>query len=183
MYSILLIGTSVGLAMDACAVSAAAAARARQRPLREALPMAATFGIWQAGMFLLGTVAGSELVAMLAWAGRWLAAAVLVFLSARLAYGLWQQDAQTPVAALDYPRGRTLQLLGLATSIDAAAAGLGLAMVAVAPGWPAVVVGATTAVLALAAAWLGRRIGQRLGRGAEALGAIVLLAVAVAIVL
>ncbi len=68
--------------------------------------------------------------------------------------------------------------LSVATSIDALAAGISLAMLAVAIAAPAVIIALVTGALSLAALLLGNRLGEAYGRRMEILGGAILIAVA-----
>ena len=63
----------------------------------------------------------------------------------------------------------------LATSVDAAAAGLTLGLFATPVWFSCVVIGGVTAVLCVAGYWFASRIGRRLGRWAELAGGMVLI--------
>ena len=65
----------------------------------------------------------------------------------------------------------------MATSIDALAVGLSLAMLQVSIWQPAAIIGMVTALLSGAAILLGRKVGMCFGRRAELVGGIVLLAI------
>jgi putative Mn2+ efflux pump MntP len=173
----LITATAVGLAMDACAVAASSGAHARHQSLRKAMPMVASFGLWQAGMFFVGSLAGVGAVTLLARYGRWIAAAVLVVLGVRMIRA--SRRSEEDAGLLAFPTGRALVTVSLATSLDAAAAGLSIGLVSRDLVLPALVVGVVTSVLSVLAAWTGQRIGRSLGRVAELCGGALLLAIAV----
>nr|MBA3817643.1 manganese efflux pump [Deltaproteobacteria bacterium] len=115
-----------GLAMDATAVAAARGLVGRGR---EAIVLPLLFGVFQAGMAALGWllgVWGGPYVA--AW-DHWVAFALLTALGGKLLFDAWRGGE---VEAADRPGGLGLYLvLSLATSIDAAAAGITLPLLAV----------------------------------------------------
>ena len=75
------------------------------------------------------------------------------------------------------PRGWSLVLLSLATSIDALAVGVSFAMLRAAI-WPAVfVIGATAAAFTVAGMLLGSKLGALFGRRMEIAGGAVLVAI------
>ncbi|MGD2176053.1 MAG: manganese efflux pump, partial [Candidatus Brocadiaceae bacterium] len=78
---------------------------------------------------------------------------------------------------------RGLRLLGLAvaTSIDALAVGISLAMLRVAVWWPAAWIGIVTGALCVAGIQAGDRAGRYLGRYAEVCGGAVLCLIGVRI--
>lgn len=168
--------TAVGLAMDACAVSASYGARARHDPLRAAGPMIASFGLWQGALFFAGGLAGHGAVALVSRYGRWIAAVVLVVLGVRMGIAAWRGEESQH--SQGFPVGRELMTVSLATSLDAAAAGVSFGLVTPSLAMPAVVIGIVTAMLAAVAVGLGQRVGRASGRWAEAFGGAILLAIA-----
>ena len=74
-------------------------------------------------------------------------------------------------------------MLSLATSIDAFAVGLSLAMLAVNIWYPCVVIGIVTSALSLAGLNLGIRLGDRYGPRLEIAGGVILCLVGLKILL
>ena len=74
-----------------------------------------------------------------------------------------------------------LVMLAVATSIDALAVGLTLAMLEVAIWYASAVIGLVTGLLSLIAIHLGNRLGARFGRRIELLGGTILVAIGVRI--
>ena len=72
-------------------------------------------------------------------------------------------------------------LLSVATSIDALAVGLSLALLDVSIWWPAVVIGLVAGAFTTMGMQLGKRFGGLLGRRMEVVGGIVLIAIGVQI--
>jgi putative Mn2+ efflux pump MntP len=167
-----------GLAMDATAVCAARALHAGARRERVVLPL--LFGAFQAGMAAIGWLGGSWASRYIAKWDHWVAGGLLVLIGGHMIIEGWKPDHERE----DKP-GSTLLYLGLAvaTSIDAAAAGLTLPLYSQGGG-PApwlvltvigVVTSACCAVGYAAARMLGERVGPRLG----IVGGVVLIGIAV----
>jgi manganese efflux pump family protein len=74
-------------------------------------------------------------------------------------------------------RGGTLVMLSVATSIDAFAVGLSLAMLQVNILYPAVIIGVVTGGLSLAGLLLGNRLGTAFGKRIEVLGGVILIGI------
>ena len=74
-------------------------------------------------------------------------------------------------------------ILALATSIDALAVGLSLGVVRAGILYPAVIIGATSFILTIAGAKLGPVVGRIVGRRAELLGGLILIAIGVKILI
>jgi manganese efflux pump family protein len=83
----------------------------------------------------------------------------------------------------DPSRGGTLIMLSIATSIDAFAIGLSLAMLRVSIWYPAVVIGVVTGGLSLAALLVGHRLGKAFGKRMEVLGGLILIGIGLRVVI
>ncbi len=170
---------AVGLAMDAFAVSLGAGAAGRSRGGRAAFRLGFHFGLFQGVMPALGWLAGRRLVDSIAAVDHWVAFGLLAFVAVRmLRSGLGPEDAAD---GDDPSRGVSLVLLSVATSIDALAVGLGLAMLRVEIWYPCVVIGVVTAILSAAGLRLGVRLGRRFGPRMEVVGGLILLGIGVKI--
>src|SRR5215813_13650786 len=182
------IALAFGLAMDATAVSAARGlAATEQRPeqrARELALLALLFGGFQAGMSALGWLAGR-------WAGpyidrwdHWVAFALLTAIGGKMLLDAWRHRGGED-AERDAPPLTILMALGLAiaTSIDAAAAGLTLPLVPVAPWIALALIGGITAACSLAGYLAGRFVGTRFGARLAMLGGLVLIGIGVRLLL
>ena len=81
----------------------------------------------------------------------------------------------------DPSRGWSLVMLAVATSIDALAVGLSLAMLRITIWQPAVIIGVVTAAFSLTGLRLGARLGKAFSGRMEIVGGFVLFLVAVRI--
>jgi putative Mn2+ efflux pump MntP len=87
------------------------------------------------------------------------------------------QKAGEEPAIPDPSRGMTLVMLSVATSIDALAVGLSLALLEVNVFWAALLIGGVSAVLSLMGLLLGNQLGLRFGKSMEILGGIILISI------
>ena len=89
-----------------------------------------------------------------------------------------------PRDARDPTRGWSLVMLSIATSLDALVVGFSLELRS--PGvsiwWPSVIIGIVAATMALTGIAVGKFMGEKLGKWAELLGAVVLMAIGVSFV-
>jgi manganese efflux pump family protein len=167
------VALAFGLAMDATAVSAARGLTARTA--REAVILPLMFGGSQAAMAALGWLAGRWAGPYIAAWDHWVAFGLLVAIGGKMVIDAWRERNDDAPAA---PGTMALYLgLALATSIDAAAAGITLALVPVAPWLSLTLIGAITAACSAAGHIAGRHAGKRLGSGLAILGGIVLIAI------
>jgi len=81
----------------------------------------------------------------------------------------------------DPTRGMTMVMLSIATSIDALAVGLSLAVVGITIWTPAVVIGITASLLTVAGMLLGGKVGQIWGKRVEIIGGMVLIGIGIKI--
>ena len=168
------------LAMDATAVAAARGLSNRERARREALVLPMLFGGFQAAMTALGWALG-------AWGGKyvvawdhWVAFVLLAGIGGKMVIDTLRDvrgGDGAPAEAPDPPERSPLALyllLALATSIDAAAAGITLPLLAVAPVVAIALIGCITWACSLAGYYLGRALG---GPKLGLIGGCVLIAI------
>lgn len=157
------------LAMDAFAVALTQGAKFRPGA-RGALAIALTFGVFQALMPLAGWVIGAVALIYVEAVDHWIAFGLLTFLGVRMLGGhIGEGEAAHRLT------GRTLLIAGVATSIDALAAGITLPALGVSPWLAVALIGAVTFTMSGAGVWLGRRAGDHLGAWAERAGGIILI--------
>lgn len=169
------IALSFGLAMDATAVSAARGLGGHLR--RELVILPVVFGGFQSGMSALGWLAGKTVGPYIArWQGP-VAFGLLALIGLKMIVdGVRGSDTpeEVPPGTLGVYLG-----LGIATSIDAAAAGLTLETLS-APPWLAIVlIGAVTAACSAIGYGAGRAIGGRIGSRLGILGGLVLVGIGI----
>ena len=167
---------AVGLAMDATAVSLGAGASGRTRGRRASVRLAFHFGLFQALMPLLGWLIGSSVAGPLRAVDHWIAFGLLAVVGGRMVWGGLHPDADSAGRG-DPSKGWSLVALSVATSIDAFAVGLGLAMLEVAIWVPIAMIGVITAAMSLSGLMLGRVLSARWGSRAEVLGGVLLVGI------
>ncbi len=161
------------LAMDASAVSLGIGAAGFARGARPIFRISFHFGLFQGLMTLLGWAAGTGLERLIAGVDHWVAVVLLGFIGLRMIIsGL---DPRPEARSIDPTRGLTMVVLSIATSIDAAAAGLSLAVLGHPIAFPAIAIALVSGGLSLAALTTGRKLGEAFGKRMEILGGIVLL--------
>ncbi|OGO29457.1 MAG: hypothetical protein A2136_04240 [Chloroflexi bacterium RBG_16_54_11] len=179
-WTILLI--AIGLAMDCFAVSLGVGTAGTTVGKRPIFRLFFHFGLFQGGMTLLGWLAGKTMVDYIANVDHWVAFGLLVFVAARMIRsGLRKEGAQPTLA--DPSRGMTLVMLSIATSIDALAVGLSLALLKVNVFWSALLIGGVSAALSLLGLTLGNQLGLRFGKSMEVIGGIILVGIGLRVVI
>ena len=183
MDIIALLGISVGLAMDAFAVSISNGAAFRRAGVWDALKMALFFGVFQAVMPTIGWIAKVS-----SSVDHWIAFILLGFIGGKM---IWEavkshkEETETEEKER-FVSTKTLFLLAVATSIDALATGIILPSAVGASTWGlmAVSVGAIgiiTLIISFCGVYIGKKFGEVLKNKAEILGGIVLLLIGIKI--
>ena len=180
MTTLTLIGIAIGLAMDAFAVSIAAGLTLKTVDARQTFRLAWHFGLFQALMPIIGWLAGLSIEHWIAPVDHWIAFGLLAAIGGKMIYEALK-DADDEVRRGDPTKGWSLVLLSIATSIDALAVGLSLALLDVSIWWPALVIGLVAGAFTTLGIRLGSRFGAVLGRRMEIVGGIVLIAIGVKI--
>ncbi len=172
MDLISVIAIAVSLGMDCFAVSIAAGITVREGRFSVITRIAILFGLFQFGMTLLGWIGGSIIFTLIEPYDHWIAAVLLGFIGGKMIQeGLSDSDEE----GIDFYSVSVLLLLAVATSIDALAVGLSMAVLQVQILFPALIIGVGAVGMSGAGFWIGKRFGDHIGTKAEILGGIVLI--------
>jgi manganese efflux pump family protein len=128
----------------------------------------------------LGWLAGSVVANFIAPFDHWIAFGLLAFVGVRMIRSGLSSGEESYQS--DPSRGGTLVLLSVATSIDAFAVGLTLAMLRVPIVYPVVVIGLVTGGLSLVGLLVGNGLGKTFGKRMEIVGGIILIVIGIRIV-
>ncbi len=173
MVALLLL--ALALAMDAFAAALSQGAAARPRPtVWAALRVGLAFGVAQALMPLLGWSLGVAFADVIRNVDHWIAFVLLALIGGRMVHAGIVADDDPPESAGVYA-GWALIAAAVATSIDAAAAGVTIPMLGEPVVLSCAVIGLVTFMLSTAGVLLGHFCGKLLGRRAEILGGLVLI--------
>lgn len=169
-----LIMVAFGLAMDAFAVSVAAGLIINRVRFPHVFRLGFAFGFFQFVMPVLGWFAGKSIAGYIGGWDHWLAFLLLTAIGVKMILeALFRHDRPRT----DPTRGWTLLTLSVATSIDALAVGLSLALLGVSVWFPAVIIGLVAASLSAVGVLLGKHLARLTGHWIEALGGCVLIAI------
>lgn len=149
--------------------------------------VAVVFGLFEAGMPLLGMALGRTASGHLGDAAQWVGGGLLMAVGGYQAIGWLRQRRSgaererpdTPEG--DYGTWGTGRLLvsGLALSIDNLVVGFALGAFRVSVGVAALVIGVVSVAMSLAGLELGARLGSAFGERGELAGGVILVAVGV----
>ena len=171
---------AIGLAMDAFAVSISGGVGLQKGEHRWPLVAGTVFGGFQAGMPVLGWLGGTAIAGFLGFYGPWIAFLLLVLIGGKMLLEAVRGDENVRFANLS---AATILLLAVATSIDALAVGVSLAMLDTPILWPAAIIGIVTFAFSAAGVVLGRSIGRIAGRNAGVIGGVILIGIGLQILL
>jgi len=171
---------ATGLAMDAFAVSISGGVGLQKGGHRWPLVAGTVFGGFQAGMPVLGWLGGTAIAGFLGFYGPWIAFLLLVLIGGKMLLEAVRGDENVRFANLS---AATILLLAVATSIDALAVGVSLAMLDTPILLPAAIIGIVTFAFSAAGVVLGRSIGRIAGRNAGVIGGVILIGIGLQILL
>jgi putative Mn2+ efflux pump MntP len=178
--TILLIAT--GLAMDALAVAIATGVMLPKLTFRHFFRLSFHFGLFQFLMPIIGWMAGTTISSYIQAFDHWIAFGLLALIGGRMIQGSFSEDPQRAVVK-DPTRKMSLVVLSTATSVDALAVGLSLAVLNVSILYPCVVIGVVAAIMTVLGLFFGSRLGRRFGKRMELIGGLVLIVIGLKILI
>ncbi len=172
---------AVGLSMDAFAVSICKGLASKKADANVMVTCGAWFGGFQALMPLIGYYLGSLFAAAIEAVDHWIAFILLAAIGANMlreAFSKKEEEVSADVSV------KTMFVMAVATSIDALAVGISLAMAGDTNIWLAIsLIGITTFVLSAIGVKIGSIFGSRFEKKAEAAGGFILIFLGVRILL
>ncbi len=166
---------ALGLAMDAFAVSIGAGTGGQVNDLRSKLRLAFHLGVFQMGMAIIGWLAGSTIQRWISGIDHWVGLGLLTYVGVNMIRsGLGRGDEEKRP---NPSKGATMVLLSIATSIDALAVGLSLAMLSIPILSPSVVIGLVTFGLSIFGLLAGGKLGEKFGKRMEIFGGLILIGI------
>ena len=176
-WEVALIG--IGLSMDAFAVSLCKGICLKKMSWLKAVLAGLYFGGFQALMPTIGYFVGSRFYEYIERYDHWIAFILLLIIGTNMIRESFGKDEE---ADADFS-WRSMLPLAVATSIDALAAGVSLAMTGTGIAVSAIVIGVTAFVISFAGVYIGGLIGGRLAKKADMAGGIVLILLGLKILL
>lgn len=168
--------------MDAFAVAAVVAAGLHRLTIRHIFRLAWHFGLFQAGMPVIGWIGGSLLSSVFSKFAFWFAAGLLAAIGLRM---MWESKKPENGSShtFDPTRGWTLVGLSVATSIDALAIGISIGLMDVSIWFPAIVIGLVTIFITCLGVSIGRTTGKIMGHWSERVGGLILIAIGIRMII
>lgn len=177
-FTLFLLG--LALSMDAFAVAVCKGLAICRIKTSHAITVGLYFGIFQAGMPLIGYLLGSLFYAKVAAFDHWIAFALLSIIGAKMIQEAFSKEEKPESASLSVPN---MLLLALATSIDALAVGITFAFLNVNIYYAVTIIGLTTFSLSAVGVKIGSIFGTKYKSRAEFVGGAVLIVLGVKILI
>lgn len=175
-----LIMIAIGLSMDAFAVSVSNGMAISNLRLRDALKFGLYFGLFQMLMPLTGWAAGQMFSSFITTFDHWVAFILLGYIGIKMILDAVRGEEESSTGSTSF---RVMLLLAVATSIDALAAGITFAFMSVNIWFSIAVIGSITFCLSTFGALIGKRAGDALGKHAQIVGGVILIAMGVKILI
>lgn len=172
---------AIGLAMDAFAVSICkglAMGRARLKPM---LIIGFWFGFFQFLMPVIGFYVGRAFYDYIEEYDHWIAFLLLLFIGGNMLREALSDEEEEEID--DSIGFKIMLLLAIATSIDALAVGISMAMSGDSILVPAVIIGVITMGISMGGVKIGSTIGDRFGNKAEILGGVILILIGIKVLM
>ncbi|MDR1405656.1 MAG: manganese efflux pump MntP family protein [Prevotellaceae bacterium] len=173
---------ALGLCFDTFAVSLSGSA-GRTHTAGRITKIAITLAAAQTAMLFTGWLLGTSISAYIAAFDHWIAFVLLAFIGGKM---IWESSEKEAAHTTNLQNPRILLIVALATSIDALAVGVSLALLNLSRSGLFTECGlvfAITATVAAAGLMGGSYLGKRIGARSELLGGIILIAIGAKIVL
>lgn len=174
---------AISLCVDTFAVSMSGSQSIRKASLARVFFIALVFAVFQAGLTFIGWIGGASLHKIITSVDHWIAFILLLYIGVKMAVeGIGNirkaKSGKETECTVNLLSSRTLVMSAVATSIDALAVGLAIAVVSLPPvrlyGCFAMIFMATL-LASLAGVFSGRWLGKCFGDVAQVAGGAVLV--------
>ncbi|HEY1405048.1 MAG TPA: manganese efflux pump MntP family protein [Spirochaetota bacterium] len=180
LITTLLIAT--GLAMDAFSVCISAGIVISKPDFGHYFRLAFAFGFFQFLMPVIGYFLGITVEPYIKNFDHWLALILLSYIGGKMIHEGLKKDRDI-CAPRDPSRGKTLLILAIATSIDALAVGISYGVLSKPIVSAAIIIGIVCAAFSVLGITIGKKVGCLLGKRAEIIGGLCLIAIGVKILI
>ncbi|HEX9261945.1 MAG TPA: manganese efflux pump MntP family protein [Candidatus Bathyarchaeia archaeon] len=171
---------SIGLAMDAFAVSIAKGIVTKEQRIKSALLLSVFFGGFQMLMPVVGYLAGVSFESAISGIDHWIAFGLLSFIGLKMIYDSTRKKTAKKEEKLEL---HSLLVLSLATSIDALMVGLSFAFLQTSILEPVLTIGLVTFILSYVGFFLGCGVERIFGNKVKIVGGLILIAIGIRILL
>ena len=175
---------AVGVSMDAFAVSICKGLSVRKAGLKEMSICGVWFGGFQALMPLIGFFLGALFYDAISQFDHWIAFLLLALIGANMLWEAFSKEEECKDCKGGDFRFKTMFVMAIATSIDALAVGISLAMAGNVNIWHAIAfIGVITCLMSGLGVKIGNVFGSRFEKKAEITGGVILILLGLKILL
>lgn len=163
---------SLGLAMDAFAVSVCKGLAMKKMSWKKAIIIGLYFGVFQAVMPTIGFFLGTTFERFITNIDHWIAFILLVGIGINMIKEAFDEESENRNDNVDI---KTMLVLSIATSIDALAIGITFACLKMHILMPVITIGVTTFIISVIGVKIGNRFGDKYEKKAETMGGVILI--------
>ena len=163
---------SIGLAMDAFAVSVCKGLAMKKMSWKKAIIIGLYFGIFQAVMPVIGYFLGTTFERFITNVDHWVAFILLVGIGINMVKEAFDKESENRNDNVDV---KTMLVLSIATSIDALAIGITFACLKIHIVMPVITIGLITFIISIIGVKIGNRFGDKYEKKAEIMGGVILI--------
>ena len=171
---------SIGLAMDAFAVSVCKGLAMKKMSWKKAIIIGLYFGIFQAVMPVIGYFLGTTFERFITYVDHWVAFILLVGIGINMVKEAFDKESENRNDNVDM---KTMLVLSIATSIDALAIGITFACLKIHIVMPVITIGLITFIISVIGVKIGNQFGDKYGKKAEIMGGVILILLGIKILL
>lgn len=171
---------SIGLAMDAFAVSICKGLSLKTMSWKKAIIVGLYFGFFQALMPLIGYFLGATFESVVTKVDHWIAFILLGIIGINMLKEAFGNDEENQNDKVDF---KTMIMLAIATSIDALAVGITFAFLKVNMVIATIMIGIVTFAICVIGVIIGNKFGDKYERKAEVVGGLILIFMGIKILL
>lgn len=171
---------SIGLAMDAFAVSVCKGLAMKKMSWEKAIIIGLYFGIFQAVMPVIGYFLGTTFEKFITNVDHWVAFILLVGIGINMVKEAFDKESENRNDNVDV---KTMLVLSIATSIDALAIGITFACLKIHIVMPVITIGLITFIISVIGVKIGNRFGDKYEKKAEIMGGVILILLGIKILL
>lgn len=171
---------SIGLAMDAFAVSVCKGLAMKKMSWKKAIIIGLYFGIFQAVMPVIGYFLGTTFERFITNVDHWIAFILLVGIGINMVKEAFNKESENRNDNVDM---KTMLVLSIATSIDALAIGITFACLKIHIVMPVITIGLITFIISVIGVKIGNQFGDKYGKKAEIMGGVILILLGIKILL
>ena len=171
---------SIGLAMDAFAVSVCKGLAMKKMSWKKAIIIGLYFGIFQAVMPVIGYFLGTTFERFITNVDHWIAFILLVGIGINMVKEAFDKESENKNDNVDV---KTMLVLSIATSIDALAIGITFACLKIHIVMSVITIGLITFIISVIGVKIGNRFGDKYEKKAEIMGGVILILLGIKILL